>query len=141
MLTGININETHRFISKYDPDKQNPTVFHIGFMDSFLRGWIEDKSTSIEFSAGGPDEQARGNVMMKKRSIMLVQYGVRNIEAFIDPNAKEPIKVSLGQSSISGKGYPVLPDKIVAMIPMQIIDELADEVVRIQDLSGAETKN
>ncbi len=141
MLTGININETRKYVSKRDPDKENPSVFHIGVLDPFLRSWIEDKCTSIEFSSGGADDPTRGNVLAKKRNILLVKYGVRDIENFLDPQVKAPIKVTLGNTSISGKAYPALADQVISLLGTALIDELADEVLKEQDLSGDERKN
>ena len=51
MLTGINIYEAKPYVSKYDPDKNNPTTFQIGSMDPFLRSYIEDATTSLKFSS------------------------------------------------------------------------------------------
>jgi hypothetical protein len=141
MLTAININATKPYVSKRDPDKDNPTVFQIGIMDPFLRAHIEDKSTSFEISSTNPDEAARANAAMKKKNIMLVKFGIRGIENFIDPVTKAPIKISLDNHSIGGKGYPAIPDKILVLLGSVIIDELADAVVKEQDLSGEEAKN
>lgn len=141
MLTGINIHETRKYVSKRDPDKDNPTIFHVGVLDPFLRSWIEDKCTSIEFSSGGGDDPAKGNVLAKKRNILLVKYGVRDIENFLDPQTKAPVKVTIGNTSISGKGYPALPDQVISLIGTPIIDELAEEVLKEQDLGETERKN
>lgn len=141
MLTGINIHETRKYVSKRDPDKDNPTLFHVGVLDPFLRSWIEDKCTSIEFSSGGADDPAKGNVLAKKRNILLVKYGVRDIENFLDPQTKAPVKVTIGNTSIGGKSYPALPDQVISLLGTPLIDELAEEILREQDLGETERKN
>ena len=36
MLTGIDVNATREYVSKLDPDKENPSVFHIGLPPSLI---------------------------------------------------------------------------------------------------------
>jgi len=69
MITGINIYETRAYKSKLDPDKNNPTVFHIGMLDPFLRAHIDDEVTSLEVSSKNPDDKAKANICASKRNL------------------------------------------------------------------------
>ena len=142
MLTGINLKATRKYVSKTDLDKENPTVFQIGVLDSFTKSWIEDKMTQFELGADGPDGQAKGvSLAINKRNMLIVKHGVKDIENYMDPETGTTVKVSLESTNIGPKHSRVLPDKILAMIPLSIIGELAEEVLREQDLTGEAAKN
>ena len=142
MLTAININATRKYISKKEkPGDENPTVFHIGILDPFLRAHIEDKSTSFGLSSSNPEESASATLAMQKMNIQLVKFGVRDIENFFDPVTKETVKITLDTISIGGKAYKALQDKTLILLGGDMINELSQEVRKEQDLTGDEVKN
>lgn len=142
MFTGIDINATRKYISPNDPDKNNPTVFHIAQLDPRLQAHIEDKCTTMHASASGKkDEPAEVGFAMKKRACEFVRFGVRGIDGLLDPATNFPIEIKLDNVSIGQKAYQALPEKIIGMLGMRLIEELAAEVERGQVLTGEEAKN
>ena len=141
MITGININSTRSFVSTRDPGKDNPTVFHIGILDPFIRSWIDDRCTSLQISQGGPDAQANASIAPKKMSILHVKYGVRAIDNLIDPLTKMAVLIKMETVSVNGKAYQALPDEVLCLLGTNLIDELAAEIIKEQDLSEAAQKN
>ncbi len=141
MLTGINIYEAKPYVSKYDPDKNNPTTFHIGSMDPFLRSYIEDATTSLKFSSKNPNDMAEANILVSKRNILAVKFGVRDIENFEDPQTKKPVKFDSISTSINGKNFPAVSDEIIKMLPKDLIDELAEVILSANRLTEGEAKN
>ena len=141
MLTGINIYEAKPYISKYDPDKNNPTTFHIGSMDPFLRSYIEDATTSFKFSSKNPNDLAEANILASKRNILAVKFGVRDIENLEDPQTKKSVKFEAISTSINGKNFPAVSDEIIKMLPKDLIDELAEVILSANRLTEEEAKN
>jgi len=141
MLTGINIFESKPYTSKLDADSGNPTVFQIGLLDSMLRAFIEDQTTSFEFSSRNPKEPAKANINASKRNLLVVKFGLKGLENFIDPRDKKPIKFDTVSVPVNGKNYKAVTDEIVSMFPKALIDELAEAILAENALSEEEAKN
>jgi hypothetical protein len=91
MLTGIDVTATKKYVSKLDPDKDSPTVFHIGVLDPVLRAEIDDDSSSYEMSSTNPNDKAKVKLNWNKRQITAIKFGLKNLENFLDPQIKKPI--------------------------------------------------
>ncbi len=141
MLTGINIYETKPYHSKLDPDKNNPTVFHIGSLDSYLRAYIEDQTTSFEFSSKNPKDPAKANINASRRNLLVVRFGLKGLDNFLDPRDKKPVKFDTVSMQVNGKNYNVLSDEIITMFQKALIDELSEVILAENTLSGDEAKN
>ncbi|MDD5108295.1 MAG: hypothetical protein PHC29_02115 [Candidatus Omnitrophica bacterium] len=141
MLTGINIYETKPYHSKLDPDKDNPTIFHIGSLDSYLRAYIEDQTTSFEFSSKNPKDPAKANINASKRNLLVVRFGLKGLDSFLDPRDKKPVKFDSVSVSIIGKNYTAASEEILSMFPKTLIDELAEVILAENILSEEEAKN
>ena len=141
MLTGINIYESKPYTSKLDADASKPTVFQIGLLDSMLRAFIEDQTTSFEFSSRNPKESAKANINASKRNLMVVKFGLKGLENFIDPRDGKPVKYDTVSVPVNGKNYMAVTDEIISMFPKGLIDELAEVILAENTLSGDEAKN
>ena len=141
MITGININEVQSYVSKHDPDKNNPTKFLIGVLDPNLRSFIEDQTTSFEFSSKNPSDAAKANINAGKRNLLAVKFGLRGIENFLDPETKAPVQFSTNSTPIGCKNYPAVTERILAMVPREIRDELAEVILNENVLNEDEIKN
>jgi len=141
MLTGINIYETKPYKSKLDPYKDNPTIFHIGLLDSYLRAYIDDQATSFEFSSRNPKDLAKANVNASKHNLLAVRFGLKGLDGFLDPRDNKPVKFSTVSVSIIGKNYTAVSEEILAMLPKALIDELAEVILAENVLSEEEVKN
>ena len=141
MLTGINIYETKPYNSKLDPDKSNPTVFHVGLLDSHLRAYIEDQTTSFEFSSKNPKDPAKANINASKRNLLVVKFGLKGFDNFLDPRDKKPLKFDTVSTAINGKNYSAVTDEIISVLPKSLIDELSEVILSENSLSEDEEKN
>jgi hypothetical protein len=135
----ININEVKPYISKSETDKDNPTVFHIGVLDSIIRAHIEDKTSGFEAIPGKPEEEAQVKLDLAMRSILTVKFGVKRIDNLIDPETNQPMQFEPEIIMVAGKAYMGLPDKILSVISN--IQELANVILTRNGLSEAERKN
>ncbi|MFA5316202.1 MAG: hypothetical protein WC369_02120 [Dehalococcoidales bacterium] len=124
-LKGINIGETRNFISKHDQDKEHPTVFKIGILDSIVMSGLLD---ALEFDA-------QHQIKSKHRySMELVRFGLKGIENF-SAEFKTTKIVRWGQE------YEVVDNLTIARIPVLVIDEIAGEIMDDNVLSEGERKN
>lgn len=141
MLTGIDVTATRKYVSKFDPDKESPTVFHIGFLDPALRAEIDDDSSSYEMSSSNPNDKAKINLSWNKRQITAIKFGIKGLENFLDPQTKKPIDYRCETISYAGKMRDCVPDRIIAMFPSELRAELAEVILDESKLSEGERKN
>ncbi len=141
MLTGINIYEIKPYKSKLDPDKENSSIFHIGLLDAFLRTHIEDQTTSFEFSSKNPKDSAKANINASKRNLLVVRFGLKGLDNFLDPRDKKPVKFDTVSVAVNGKNYTAVSDEILSMLPKVLIDELSEVILSENTLAEEESKN
>ena len=141
MLTGIDINATRKYASKLDPDKDNPTVFHIGVLDPALRAEIDDDSSSYEMSSTNPNDKAKVRLNWNKRQISAIKFGLKGLDNFLDPQTKKPIELSFETIKYAGKMRDAVPDRIIAMFSSELRQELAEVILNESKLSEGEQKN
>lgn len=141
MLTGINIYETKPYKSKLDKNKEKTSVFHICPIDAHLRAYIDDQAMSFEISSNNPKDQAKASVSANKRNLLLVRFGLRGLEGFLDPRDNKPVKFDTISMTVNGKNYNVITDEILAMFPKVLIDELAEVISGENEITEEERKN
>lgn len=141
MLTGIDINSTRQHISKLDPDKDNPTVFHIGLLDPVLRAEVDDESSSYEMSSTNPNDKAKVRLNWNKRQIMAIKFGLKKMDNFLDPQTRKPMELKFETIHYAGKMRDVVPDRIIAMFPNELRTELSEVILNESMLSEGEQKN
>lgn len=141
MLIGINSAETRIYISKLDTDRENPTKFHLGTLDPFVRSHIEEQTNRLSMSSVNPDDQASLSYSPLKRNILIVRLGLKDIEGLIDPRVNQPIKFDTVSLPVGRKNYNVVSDSIISMMPVDLINELAEQILSDNRLNPAEAKN
>ncbi|MCK5057086.1 MAG: hypothetical protein KAT34_10550 [Candidatus Aminicenantes bacterium] len=141
MITGVNIYETRDYVSKDDPDKEKPTIFKIGLLDSQMKSHILDKVSDFELSSDNPDDDTKINYRTNERNLSLVKFGVKDIENLLDPQTAEPIKIKPDTVNRFGKSYEILPDRILNMLRLKIITELALEILKEVNITKEAEKN
>jgi len=141
MLTGIDINSTRQHVSKLDPDKDNPTVFHIGLLDPVLRAEVDDESSSYEMSSTNPNDKAKVRLNWNKRQIMAIKFGLKRMDNFLDPQTKKPMELKFETIHYASKMRDVVPDRIIAMFPNELRTELSEVILNESRLSEDDQKN
>lgn len=141
MLTGIDVNATRKYVSKLDPDKENPTTFHIGVLDPALRAEIDDDSSSYEMSSSNPNDKAKVRLNWNKRQITAIKFGLKGLENFLDPQTKKAVELKFETIRYAGKMRDAVPDRVIAMFPSELRQELAEVILNESKLSGDERKN
>jgi len=141
MLTGIDINATREHVSKLDTDKENPTVFHIGILDPVLRAEVDDESSTYEMSSTNPNDKAKVRLNWNKRQITAIKFGLKGMDNFLDPQTNKPVELKFDTIHYAGKMRNVVPDRIIAMFPNELRQELAEVILSESKLSEGEQKN
>ncbi len=141
MLTGIDITATRRYVSKLDPDKENPTVFQIGLLDPALRAEIDDDSSSYEMSSTNPNDKAMVKLNWNKRQIKAIKFGLKGLENFLDPQTQKPVELRFESNLYAGKMRECMPDRIIAMFSSELRTELSEVILNESKLSEGERKN
>ena len=141
MLTGIDINSTREYVSKLDPDKEHPTVFYIGLLDPVLRAEVDDESSTYEMSSTNPNDKARVRLNWNKRQITAIKFGLRGMDNFLDPQTAKPVELRFDTIQYAGKMRNAVPDRIIAMFPNELRQELAEVILNESKLTEGEQKN
>jgi len=141
MFTGIDINAARKFISKLDPDQNNPTVFHIGVLDPVLRAEVDDETSIFKVSSPSPDDKGDIKFKWSRRQLAAIKFGLKGLENFLDPQTNKPVELSFDTISYAGKMRQAVPDRIIAMLPYELRQELAEAILNESKLSGEEQKN
>ncbi|MBN2120695.1 MAG: hypothetical protein JW734_06540 [Candidatus Omnitrophica bacterium] len=129
MITALDVTETRKYVSKMDPDPDNPTVFHLGFLDPALKAELDDESSSFKLSSTNPKDPADIKINYNKRQIMVIKFGLKNIENLLDPQTKKPVNFSCETIRYAGKMRDAVPDRLIAILPSELRTELAEAIL------------
>lgn len=140
-MKAVNVNETREFVSKYETDKDNPTVFVLGVIDHDMKASIMDSITEFSLSSQNADDKARQTIKINERNLKLVKYGLRDVKNLIDPEAGSPVAFATDVMNHGRKQYTVVSDSVMRRIPFEVINELAEQIISDAGLSGNEEKN
>jgi hypothetical protein len=140
-VRGLSINETKDYILTNDPDKENPTIFVLRYLDSLILQEIQDIITTFEMNPNNSeDAKALSSIAYNKQNVELVRFALADIKNFLDKDDKaiEFKKISVKKC---GKQRFVPTDEVLGQIPVAVINELAGEIRRMAKLSDEEEKN
>ena len=141
MFKAVDVKALKRYVSPNDPDKDNPTVFIIGAIDPVLRSFIDGKCSTIEMDEKNKTGKRIVIVNATLYSLLTFKYGLRGVENFFSPDGTTALALSLGNHSIGGNSYPCVSDDFISYFHSDLINEVAEEIVKFQSLSGDEIKN
>lgn len=120
MLIGIDKSEVVEFVSKFDTDKENPTVFEIGILQH------KDKLLLKRSIASDGSLENKANALVDN-VFFLFKKGVKKIRNFSYKDTTSDITD--------------ITDEIMESIAFDVIDEVAGEVLKKNFLSESERKN
>lgn len=143
-LKLIDLSATKKFISKYDPDKKDPskaTVFHLRAIDtkSYMRLMDKMASFNVDTRAGGQQEFLQTNIAQSEVVCTGVQLGVDKIENLQEANGDD-VDYKTRKLNFAGKSYVVMKDEILEAIAKKVLDEVWAEIKEISQLDDEEGK-
>jgi len=139
-LIGIDPTEVIEYVSEYDPDPENPTIFKLGVVDSLTIAKIEDKLTTFSIDAKNPTGSTDAKISSGMREIELLRAGLKGWDNFFDKNGN-PIPFETNTQRSSGKAKEVPTDKTLGRLPTVISKELANVIYNQNKISEEERKN
>lgn len=141
-MIPANILDTVDFISKYDTDKEHPTIWKLGMFDSVVRAKIQDFITTYEADPSNPKNiKARVTINLSERMLDIVRFGLKGIENFMHPQTQKLIQFDTVSVVRFGKNCNIVSDEVLKFIPFEVIEELAGEISKQNKLTEEETKN
>lgn len=136
-IRALDLNKVRDYICK-DDDPDDPTVWKIGTLSSRDKGMIRDSVTSFSFDTENLNsedgEKADVSSMdtkieRSKMNFEAVRRGLKGWENFLDDKG-EPIPNKLVIRDVGGGvKKSVVPNDILDRIPLDTLDELAEQVM------------
>lgn len=116
MITALDLNDTFDYTCK--EDKENPTVWKLGILPSYIFAKISTQATTEHIES----------------AYKLLQVAVKGWENFGVDYRTEKIK-------LFGREIDAVPFDLIEKIPINIVTELSVKVMEINQLSDDEAKN
>jgi hypothetical protein len=120
MIKPIPVGQTKEYILK--ADKENPTIWIIGSIDSKTAGIIANGVGSIEMEDGKP-KFVPGERDILENDFLIVKYGLKGWKNFILDGKEVEFKTE--KHKIFNNEIDVVLDSLLTMIPLFAIHELA----------------
>jgi hypothetical protein len=141
-MKGIDISATIEYVSKFETDKENPTVWELGILSHRLKAKLDDLITTFEMNPREPETgRAKTTLNLKEQNINVLRFGIKGIRNLIHPQTGNPITYKPISKAIDGRNYSVCPDELIDMIPPNVTNELVTEILKLSKLTGEELGN
>jgi len=139
-IKAIDLSETIDYISELD--RENPkTIWKLGVLDSRIRAKIEDIAWEYEADPSKPDSaRAKATFNINKSEMDFVAFGIKGFEDFVKSDGKK-VYYKTQERVVNNKTYHVLADDVIAIIPRNVIRELAGKIKDLNNISEEERKN
>ena len=135
MINAIPLGQNIEFILPYD--KVNPTIWVLGALDSITKMEMFSILAPVEKTDKSEEYNPRINPL--QFNIELVRFGLKGFKNFMFN--KDPVEFKTEKISRYGKTYQVVSDETLGKIPVKVLNVLADEILRIQEVTEEERKN
>lgn len=141
-MKALNINQTKVIQSKFEDNKDLPTKWHIRGIDHITYTAIEDMCTEYEVDPEAfSNAKARSVMHFNRKKLDLVRTGLIDVEDFIDPQTEKVVKFQSIATNRFGKSKNIVSDEFLKLIPSPVLDELAEEIMKMTVISEEERKN
>lgn len=127
----------------FPADKEDPTVWDIGAIDSRVLGHLRDKATDLKINPDDPEAGADISLGMNEFHFQVAQFGLKGFTNFQGEDEKKPGKVKdvmygTQRKTVGKVSYEVCDDVIVAMIPGNVLQFIASQVLEMNNLGEDE---
>lgn len=160
-LIAMTVSDTVEFVSDKDPSKtttkvpvdandlskgvrdevtigEGATIFFLGALDVFLMGYIYDNASSISGKQG--DDTVGIHTRVNQTNIEAVRHGLKGFRNFVDAKGNQ-IAFKTKKAVVNGREYDVADDDTMAKLGLRLIQELAEKIKEISEVSADEEKN
>lgn len=141
-IVGLSLEATREYQSKFDPDVGTPQAsrFTISTLDSRVAGKLKDMGTTMHIDPTRPDDDVATSVNMEDVNFQTVQFGVSAWENVVDDKG-QPIEYKTVGRRLAGKSYKIIHEDVLSLLPLSVINELAEEVRKVNELEEDAAKN
>ena len=141
MAFQIRNSETKEVVLDQDPDSANPTVWILGTLDLRSRAFIQDETTAFQVSdSDRPKDKADVKLRLSQSKILTAQFGVRGWKNLKDPFGQD-ILYEHDTLALDGKSYEVVAKSIIERFPYELVDQLAEAIMKLNSLTEQDRKN
>ena len=140
-IRAINLTKTIKHQLSFDEDAGTDAAvtWIVGALDSRVFAAIKDKATGIPMSAlAGGEGTATLNI--NQTNFDVVMFGLKGWENFKYEDGKS-VEFKTTHTNLAGKTYLTADPELVAILPTEVIDELAGVIMEINTLKEEERKN
>lgn len=138
-IKALTLEATTRYVSKFDPDQENPTIWVLGTLDSRVMAMLRDRSTRMMVDPSRPDDEVETTINTDAVNFDTVAYGLLDVENFGCDEGDVPFKTR--QVNHYGAKYRMVETDFLRRVPMKIIRELAKKLLKDNMLSEEEAGN
>ena len=139
MIRPINVGDTIDFILK--DDKDNPTIFIIGILDSLLTAKLTDSSVTYRFNPDAPgDSAAETKWNIAEQDMEFVRFGLKGIKNFKDKKGND-LSFKTVKKKIGNSEYNIVSDETLKYIPRYAIREIANFIAKENRVTEEQRKN
>lgn len=125
MITGIDTSLSQDYISKYDAGEPK-TIWKIGVLSAHAFAYVGQKMSDQTKSLDG--------------LIEVVRFGLLGFENFTNA-AGQPIAYKTTHKDVGNRGYNLVADEVISLMPSSIVIELGAKILEISTLSEQIIKN
>jgi hypothetical protein len=140
-IKGLSLNAERNYISKLDKpsEGESPTTWIIGSLDSRILGMLQDKATTVKVNTAAPEDEVATQVNGKAFNFEVCQFGLRGWTNF-KAESGDDIPYKAVKLNRGGKSYMVVDSESLSLIPGGVIEELAEQIMKDNQLSTTEGK-
>jgi hypothetical protein len=134
-VRALDLSQRFDHISEFDDatDPDVATIWHLGVLSSRDVGRIRDMATSLKFKTGvkedeATDDDVETSIARAKMNFEAVRLGLTGWSNFLDANGNT-LDFKTVKRDVAGRKRDVVPDELLDMIPLDVIEELANLIM------------
>ena len=137
MIDPIALGLTKEFVSKYDKD--NPTIWIIGALDSMEKAQLVAEFGSIEVDEKDDIKTVSNTAALAQNNFKIVKYGLKGFRNFKIDGVEVEFKTE--KEKFMDIDRDVVPRDTLRSIPLFIINELASVIWGENQVNSETIKN
>jgi len=138
-IKGVNLSQVHVFSWDKDPDKgtEKAAKFRLKMLDGYQVAYIND--LLMGFEQLGKEGHQSAKVNMGRVALEAAQMALTEAENFIDEK-NMPITLTKVRKNINGRSYMVVEDKVMAVLPSMLLQDMYQFIQEQNGMVEAEGK-
>lgn len=141
-IRAINLTKTldHQLSFDEDAGTDAATTFTLGALDSRVFSVIKDKATALPVSAFSNPDGAMASLNMNQTNFDIVVFGLKGWKNLRDDEDKQIVYKTV-HTVLGGRTYITVDPELIAILPDEVIAELANKIMDFNVPSEEERKN